>query len=355
MSDRCKSLTPVVVERSQTPNELHCLEVSKGISLLRNSGQADSFNKGKKTSIINRFTYHVCTIWLLTYSNIAQFIIPETVFGICGALGGPAITTQPNPDLISIMGRWPKALLWIWANTVIFDLSNQRQPDSVREDSLNKKWRPIPAGRLTPEQARRLQLYAVPITFAFSSMLGAAQETPIMYLILWMYNDLGGFDEHYLVRDFLNAIGYVWCGFGIIKVVTGGHGLNDTGYIWSAILCCLVWTTMHIQDLRDQEGDRLINRSTAPLLLGDGVSRWTLVTALFAWSVFCPAYWCLGAWYYCAPLCSAGVIAYRLLTMREPKADELSYKLWGIWLSSMYVLPLCYDHSVFGLYSGSTL
>ena len=169
-----------------------------------------------------------------------------------------------------------------------------------------------------------------------------------MYLILWMYNDLGGFDEHYLVRNFLDGIGYVWCSFGIIKVVGDGHGLNDVGYVWSAILCGLITTTMHIQDLLDQEGDRLINRSTAPLLLGDGVARWSIVVALFRWSIFCPAYWGLGLWYNCAPLFSAVVVCYRLLSMRDPKADDLSYKLWGIWLSFMYVLPLCYNHSVFG-------
>ena len=92
-----------------------------------------------------------------------------------------------------------------------------------------------------------------------------------MYLILWMYNGLGGFDEYYLVRNFLDGIGYVWCSFGIIKVMGDGHGLNDVGYVgyvWSAILCGLITTTMHIQDLRDQEGDSLINRSTATVTVG---------------------------------------------------------------------------------------
>ena len=86
-----------------------------------------------------------------------------------------------------------------------------------------------------------------------------------------MYNDLGDFDEHNLVRKFLDGIGYVWCSFGIIRVVGDGHGLNDVGYVWSAILCGLITTTMHIQDLLDQESDRLIDRSTAPLLWVTGL------------------------------------------------------------------------------------
>ena len=309
--------------------------------------QADAFKIHKTTRFIKSIPYHLYTIWVLTYANIAQFIIPEVIFGICGALSGSAITTNSSPNLVAIVCRWPKALIWMWTNTILFDLSNQRQPDSIREDSLNKSWRPIPAGRLTAQQARRFELYAVPVVFCLSSILGATQETPIMYLLLWLYNDLGGSEEHYLVRNLLNAIGYVWCSFGIIKVVGDGHGLNTAGYIWSGMLCCLITTTMHIQDLRDQEGDRLVERSTAPLLLGDRVARWSIIVGLLAWSILCPAYWGLDIRYYCAPLCSAGVVVYRLLRMQNPKADDLSYKLWGIWLSSIYVLPLCYDHSIF--------
>ena len=168
-----------------------------------------------------------------------------------------------------------------------------------------------------------------------------------MYLVLWIYNDLGGFYEHFLIRNIIIAIGYVWCGFGIIKVVSDGHGLSHVGYIWSGILCILIATTMDIQDLRDQEGDRLVQRKTAPLVLGDTVARWSIVVALLGWSILCPAYWSLGIGYYFLPMFSAGIICYRVLWMRNPVADELSCKLWGIWLSSMFVLPLCFDHSVF--------
>ncbi|MCJ1459668.1 hypothetical protein MMC28_010047 [Mycoblastus sanguinarius] len=162
----------------------------------------------KTTRFIKSIPYHLYTIWVLTYANIAQFIIPEVIFGICGALSGSAITTNSSPNLVAIVCRWPKALIWMWTNTILFDLSNQRQPDSIREDSLNKSWRPIPAGRLTAQQARRFELYAVPVVFCLSSILGATQETPIMYLLLWLYNDLGGSEEHYLVRNLLNAIGH---------------------------------------------------------------------------------------------------------------------------------------------------
>ena len=56
-----------------------------------------------------------------------------------------------------------------------------------------------------------------------------------MYVLLWMYNDLGGSDEHWIIRNVLNAVGYVWCSVGIVPIVRrgggAGQGLSMIGWV----------------------------------------------------------------------------------------------------------------------------
>jgi len=140
--------------------------------------------------------YHLKTTYLLTYANIPQFIFPTLLFGLSTSLSPTLL--QPAPfqtahhlSLTSTLLNTILALLWIWSNTIIFDLSNQRHPAAIREDHINKPYRPIPSGRLTTRQARRWTLYAVPATYALSCALGARRETLGMSVLVWMYNDLG--------------------------------------------------------------------------------------------------------------------------------------------------------------------
>ena len=171
-----------------------------------------------------------------------------------------------------------------------------------------------------------------------------------MYLILWMYNDLDGKEEHWLIRDALNAVGYVWCSVGIVSVIRrgdgGGEGLSRTGWVWCGIICAVIASTIHVQDLRDQEGDKSVGRKTRPLAFGDTAARWSIVGAMMGWLCVCCGFWFVRWQVWVTEALLSGVVVSRLLWMREPIADATTYKLWGLWLSSLYVLPLCHDSSV---------
>ena len=160
-----------------------------------------------------------------------------------------------------ILGRLPLVLLWTWLNVLIFDLANQRLPNSIIEDSINKSWRPIPAGRLSAAQARRLLLGNIPLVFFVTFYIGGMEETVAMFVLTWMYNDLGGADESYIVRNFINALGFVCYSSGATRVACG-YGrcfLNDEAYQWLAIIGGIVFTTLQAQDM----GKPSLNTSNA--------------------------------------------------------------------------------------------
>jgi len=118
----------------------------------------------------------------------------QQAVGTFSALAGPSLTTNEAPDLLHIMSRVPLVCLWNWLNLVVFNIANQRLPDSVLEDQINKPWRPIPTGRLSSDEARKLLLYILPFSLIMINFIGAFEEALWMIALTWMYNDLGGAD-----------------------------------------------------------------------------------------------------------------------------------------------------------------
>ena len=104
---------------------------------------------------------------------------------------------------------------------------------------------------------------------------------------------------------------------------------------------------MHIQDLKDAAGDRARNRQSAPLVLGDGLARWTIAVPILVWSVLCPLYLRLGMLAYVLPVTIGAYVAFRTLWMRGHQADRTSWYILAFWLISLYTLPLVKAHNAF--------
>ena len=74
------------------------------------------------------------------------------------------------------------------------------------------------------------------------------------------------------MRNLINACGFVCYSSGATRVACGGHGpvtLNSISYQWLVIVGAIVFSTLQMQDMADQEGDKARNRGTLPLVHGD--------------------------------------------------------------------------------------
>ena len=290
--------------------------------------------------------YHLRTIWLTTRNDLKSIVIPETAFGIFSALSGPVLTNNTSPDTKTILARLPLVILWNWINVLVFDLANQRLTSSVIEDSINKPWRPLPSGRMTVTQARRLLLAVLPVAFFLTMYLGGMEETVAMMALTWMYNDLGGADESYVVRNLINAFGFMCYSSGatIVACGYGQYSLNPVAYQWLAMVGGIVFTTLQMQDMADQEGDQARGRGTVPLVLGDWPARWTIAIPVTFWSVACPLFWQLHAYAFMVPIVLGATVSLRLLFLRSVNSDKVTWKVWNIWISGLYLLPLVKYH-----------
>lgn len=283
------------------------------------------------------------TLWLFTLSDIMTFVVPQTAFGVLSALSGPLLTAQSTPNLTRILWRLPYTVFWTWLNTFVFTLANQRRTESVLEDKLNKPWRPLPAGRVSEEDTKRLLFVSIPVSLAIIHFgLGASQETMLLFCLTWMYNDLGGSDDNFIVRNLVIASAYPLYGSGALRVTcnTPGDIINSNITSWSLMIGGIIFTTMHVQDLKDMVGDKARHRQTAPLVVGEMPTRYFLGCAISCWSTICSMYWRCNLALSVGLTAYAGLISYRLLFLRSSDADRMTWKLWSYWLICVYGLPL---------------
>lgn len=292
--------------------------------------------------IVDLAAHSLYTLWLFTKSDVVTFVLPNTVFGIFGALSGLLTnTTTIHPNTHQILSRLPHVIAFNWLNLLIFDIANQRLPAAIAEDLVNKPWRPLPRKRITPAAAQTLLLLTIPVVLLAVYGLGAGPESALLVALTWMYNDLGGGDRDYWVRNGIIASAFAVYNAGSLKLAVGDEStISSSGLKWIAMISGVIFTTMHAQDLKDQAGDQQRGRQTVPLVLGDAVARWTIVVSLVFWAVFCPTFWGMGANGFLLSGGVAALVIVRMLGWRDAKADSRSWKLWACWTATLYTLPL---------------
>ncbi|GKT86226.1 digeranylgeranylglyceryl phosphate synthase protein [Colletotrichum tofieldiae] len=284
---------------------------------LKHSSFEDGIASSSKTSTIADIIRVPCLIWDFTESNFLTFVVPNTAFGLLGGLTGLPLTSG-HATTLSILQRLPLVVAFNWYSVLIFDLANQRGPESVAEDYANKPWRPIPAGKVTPEQTRRAMLIAIPTVLALNYVLDVWKEGVFILILTWLYNDL---------REGTSS--------GDAEAT-----ITNEGYAWASIISAVILTTMQVQDLKDQAGDRGRGRATVPLFFGDKASRLSLAVLVPFWSCVCVHVWHIRSWAVLLPTLSGAMVAAAVLRRRTPETDSWAWKLWCLWTVCLYSLPL---------------
>ncbi|KAI0870872.1 UbiA prenyltransferase family-domain-containing protein [Hypoxylon argillaceum] len=299
---------------------------------------------GLKT-VIEKLAYIPELIWIFTESNFDTFVIPNTAFGVLGAFAASMLTEglQRPPTALEIFWRFPLVLAFNWYSVFIFDLSNQRSSESIEEDLINKPWRPIPTGKVSATEARRILLLAIPLVLLFNYLLGVWRQGLFILILTWMYNDIRGGDE--VVRDLIISVAYGMFNSASLEIAVGGGEYTDVnisrgGLIWTAMISAAILTTMQVQDLKDQAGDRTRGRQTIALWIGDRFSRLSIAFFVAFWTAACLFFWDLRPYGYVVPAATGAMTAYRVLSMTSPKQDATTWRWWCVWTITLYLLPI---------------
>ena len=174
------------------------------------------------------------------------------------------------------------------------------------------------------------------------------EETQLLIGFTWMYNDLGGSDEHWVLRNALIALGYGLFSSAALRIMAGpSHKLTPTGFHWICLITVVMFVTQHICDIKDAKGDKLRGRKSAPIVLGDECVRWSVAVPILFCSVWCAWFLELGLRSHMSILAMGGLVAFRILVYRDLKSDKLTWKLWALWTCGLFALPLLNNPEVF--------
>lgn len=304
----------------------------------------------KKTSISsplhfqiwNAAIYQIYTIWLFTFSDIKTIIIPTSVFGLIGAFSGmPLLSGSLSRSIIG--SRAPHVLFWIWSTLLPFAINNQSSKSAILEDSLNKPWRPMPSGRISVTVANTFMLVMYGLNMLVSFDMGAHRQALSMLLLGIWYNRLGGADRSCVEKNFINAAGYISFTTGALSVACNtkvtGVSFGPIAVPWFIFIGFVILTTVHAQDFEDMDGDAARQRWTVPLVIGENAARWLVSLAMPFWSILIPWYFGTHPVGYIGPTLLAAVLAYRFLVKREREDDKKSFRIWNLWMISLYTVP----------------
>ena len=115
--------------------------------------------------------------------------------------------------------------------------------------------------------------------------------------------------------------------------------LIDEAYQWFSVVGLVYFTTVQVQDMEDQAGDNQRQRRTLPLIIGDWPTRWTIAIPVIAWSFICPLFFEVGILGFIVPVLAGIFISFRVLLLRTVSGDKSTFRVWNLWMMSLFVLP----------------
>ncbi|KAF2012922.1 hypothetical protein BU24DRAFT_425524 [Aaosphaeria arxii CBS 175.79] len=279
------------------------------------------------------------SIWLFTRSDLKTIVLPQSIFGVLGAQSGSGLIVPPDRYKHDRLHRAPLVLLWVWIVLLPFAIDNQRRPEAIEEDKANKPWRPLPSKRLSPRHAFWLMLASHIAGVIYSLCAGGLRQKLIGIALGWIYNELGGADRSCIGKNVVNALGYVTFSTGAISVAVPGT-FTIRGYEWFLLTGLMVLTTVQMQDLPDMEGDAARARNTVPLVIGSGPCRWSIAILVPFWTLLVIGFW----WTFSLPAVLGAIIAafvsWRVLNRRTVRDDKLTFRIWNLWIITIYAMPL---------------
>ncbi|KAJ7086864.1 UbiA prenyltransferase family [Mycena belliarum] len=237
-------------------------------------------------------------------------------------------------------GRMLQAILWVWFHILQTCTANQML--GVLEDTINKPHRPIPAGRISVGHTKILRYSLVPVCLGLSWLLGVARFGMVFAVGIWVYNELGLSGASFYTRNVLNSVGIVALETGAAEIVAGGaESVGPSRVHLYPVTALLIATTIHVQDFRDVAGDRKQGRTTLPIAMPES-SRTITLGLMICWSAGLTFLWGRSLSFPTAMLfLGLGVyVGGRIYFLRTEPADQVSFKLYMVWLAFAQILPL---------------
>lgn len=159
----------------------------------------------------------------------------------------------------------------------------------------------------------------------------------------WVYNDLKASYDGWIQRNLIAALAFWVYSRSSLKVAIGGGSsdavITPIGQLWVLVISEAIMTTTHVQDPKYVLGDKSRGRETAPVLLGERITKWSLAIPIFLWSPICALFW--GEWIASIPAIIIGFcVSYRCIPRSGKDEDKWAWQVWCCWTAFLSLMPL---------------
>lgn len=275
--------------------------------------------------------------WRMIGDNLPIGVFPTVTFSIAASVH----YGLPTSELLAGIGK--AAVLGVLF-AYIYDTASQARSET--EDTLNKPYRPVPAGLATPSGLMRRFWLATVVYTLLWSIFGVWP-----WALLW--------NVIVLVQPRCPPQYYMWWktasnfSYHVVALAAGWQisaVLDDTAWTWILILSTYFTLVFPFEDVRDMDGDRAVGRRTAALMFGPALVRawFAFFMALLPFVVYFVVVPVSGAtgWRSVACPLVLGAVAWtgaaRALLRRGYPADRFTYHLlclaWGLTFAAAPVL-----------------
>jgi len=270
-------------------------------------------------------------LYLFTLSDFKTILLPIVLFA---HLYAP----------LSGMVRIEHTIFWVWLHLLQFCVSNQSL--SVMEDTRNKPWRPIPAQMICVNTARSLRWFLLAICILVSELYGVRDISLVFAVGIYLHNE-AKLDSHWLTRNILNALGYATFDLGACAIARGETAqwrqpLKSDAFVVGVLI---VLTTIHAQDFPDEEGDKMENRKTIPIVM-PRAGRISMLISLPAWSIMLTLIWSTSQIVSITFISLGTCVGSRFIYLSSADEHRRTYKLYNIWLAIARIIPLFAQQAV---------
>lgn len=92
----------------------------------------------------------------------------------------------------------------------------------------------------------------------------------------------------------------------------------------------VIVSSIHIQDLQDEIGDRAMGRKTFPICLGQTLSRSSIIASIIICTVYLPFMWEVTGMFQWYLSTLGGWIGLRVWCLRAKAEDEKSFRIYNV-------------------------
>lgn len=285
-----------------------------------------------------RGVIHEITLsWRFIAGDLSSTIVPALLF--LGAAWNRQ--TVSNGELVRAVAY---GLVYFWLYVYVFCLSNQLA--GIEEDRVNKPYRPLVTGAVSYRGVQERWLLMM-VFFAILGWLLDVLHWTLLWQIVVVLHNFGGWAKRWYGKNVLMSFGLIaqlGAAWELVQPMTG------VAWQWVLVIAGVVFLLVPVQDLRDMDGDRRVDRRTFPLVFGEKLTRIFLATCfgvlplILHYGLMQPAgaSWTIFACDISLAALSLALSA-RVLLCRTTRADHWTYLLFTYWyclvlLSAMIIL-----------------